>query len=94
MRAALYHLREQIDLAVCFTPTEETRLNFERLVPPCMVFDNLDLKIVESALETQKQLLQRGKERAPAIGEASWARTWARGARRLSFRRSPHMLTH
>ena len=63
MRHVLFHLRETTDLAVCFTPTEETRANFEQIVPASCVYDNLDLSVVARALDLQKGLLESGKER-------------------------------
>jgi hypothetical protein len=67
MRHVLYHIREQIDMAVGFTPTEETRLALERFIPPSCVHDSLDLGVIERAFTTQKALLERGKERSLAL---------------------------
>lgn len=63
MRHLLYELRERVDLTIAFTPTEETRQNFEQALPPSCVHDHLDLNIVERALAAQKELLEKGKER-------------------------------
>ena len=64
MRHVLFEMREGIDLAVCFTPTEEARLHFEQIVPPSCVHDKLDLDVVERALALQKVNLERNKERS------------------------------
>ena len=49
---------------VCFTPTEETRLHFEKMVPSSCIHGNLDLDVIERALEVQKELLERNKLRS------------------------------
>ena len=64
MRHVLYHMRERVDLAICFTPTEETRKSFETMVPPSCVHDALDLRVVDRALSMQKENVEKGKERS------------------------------
>ena len=68
MRAILRHLAPRIDLALCFSPTEESVAAFRRMVPGACVYQGgLDLDVVARALALQRELGAAGKERALLI---------------------------
>ena len=52
MRAVLRHM-PKVDLALAFTPTEETAAELGKLMPPSCIHDSLDLGVVERAMELQ-----------------------------------------
>ena len=63
LKQVLYWMRDQHDLVIAMTPTESTREMFCELIPPQFVFDGFNVSVLEAVMETQKQLLARGKVR-------------------------------
>ena len=49
----------KVDLALAFTPTEETAAELGKLMPPSCIHDSLDLGVVERAMELQKELAHK-----------------------------------
>ena len=58
MRAVLRAM-PPVDLAVGFTPTDETVAELAQLLPPSCIHDSFDLEIVERALNLQRELAHK-----------------------------------
>jgi hypothetical protein len=59
------HIAPTVDVALLMCPTETTRALFQRrrLLPTSLMYDNLDLDVIGSAISVQRELRQRGKQR-------------------------------
>ena len=58
MRAVLRAM-PPIDLAIGFTPTDDTAAELARILPPNCIHDSFDLEIVERSLDLQRQLAHK-----------------------------------
>lgn len=63
MQYLLYCLSKKVDMAVCFCPTRDTRQEYERVIPKCLVYPSFDKRQLTKICDAQKKLSQR-------IGEA------------------------
>ena len=63
LKQLLYWMRDKHDLVIAMTPTESTREMFCSLIPPSCVYDGFHVSVLEAAMETQKELIAKGKTR-------------------------------
>ena len=73
-----YHLKDQIDLAVVISPTEEANLGFSAVVPPGFIFREPCEKHLERLMEFQRKQKKagKGKNLLLIIDDAAWDRTY------------------
>ena len=60
MRAILRAM-PPVDLAIAFTPTDDTAADLGRILPRSCIHDSFDLDIVERSLNLQRQLAHKGR---------------------------------
>lgn len=58
MRAVLRAM-PPVDLAIGFTPTDDTAAELGKILPPSCIHDSFDLEVVERALDLQRQLAHK-----------------------------------
>ena len=63
LKQLLYWMREKHDLIIAMTPTESTREMLCTMMPPSCVYDEFKVPVLETIMETQKELIAKGKNR-------------------------------
>ena len=66
MLYTLSYVAPSIDMYLLFCPTETTCNLFRRrgMIPASFIYSNIDLKVIEKALSTQREMRERGKKRS------------------------------
>ena len=67
LKQVLYWMRDKHDLVIAMTPTESTKEMFCSIIPPQFVFDGFDVAVLETVMETQKELISKGKVRRVCV---------------------------
>ena len=61
LRDCMHRMRESVELLVAMTPTAQQAEAFRKLTPTRLVHSQLDLKVIENLLKTQRNILAQGK---------------------------------
>jgi hypothetical protein len=57
----MYHLREKVDAAVAFCPTEGSQGCYGSFIPPSMIHEEFSGPVLDNVLSTQRQQWKRGR---------------------------------
>lgn len=92
MRAVLRHVN--VDLAVAFCPTDETRAELAKLIPPSCIHNALDLEVVERALQLQKELAHKQRSLLLLADDCAFSKgEWRTNTMRSVFMNARHHRT-
>jgi hypothetical protein len=67
LKQVLYWMKDKHDLVIAMTPTESTKEMFCSILPAQFVYDGFNVNILEAVMETQKELIAKGKVRRVCI---------------------------
>lgn len=59
MQELCYHIRDQIDYVVGFSPTEEVHSDFGNIIPRSLVYNEMDIGVMEDLIKAQKRSWKR-----------------------------------
>ena len=93
LKQLLYWMRDKHDLVIAMTPTESTREMLCTMIPPSCVYDGFEVPVLEAIMDTQKELIAKGKVRwvCVVLDDCSYdARAWREKATGAAFRNSRH----
>jgi hypothetical protein len=92
MRGILRHVN--VDLAAAFCPTDETCAELAKIIPPSLIHPRLDVQVVQSALQMQKEDAHREPTLALIFDDTGFSRKdWASNTMREAIMNARHHRT-
>ena len=90
MRAVLRSM-PAVDLAIGFTPTDETYEELAKIIPSRMIYRDLDLDVITRALDLQKELADKNRSLALIADDCAYDKgVWRTSSIRSLFMNARH----